>query len=404
MSDLPEKPRVRQDLVFARRDEGGREVTVVKDPVTGRYFSVEEEEYGVMQLMDGTRTLDAVLAALDPETGIDREELRGFARLLDENNFLESNRPVPAKARRIEELSLFRIRIRVIDPRGAVDFLARRLGFLVSLPVLFLAGAVVLSAASLSLLHPGVLQGGMKSLSGFSSLAAFYIIVSVMMTIHEFAHAVVCRRFGGEVREMGFMLLYFIPCFYTDVSDIHLMGKKSRRVAVIAAGPLVELALWGLFTLGYFYFPGGTALSRILYIGMLSSGLKNVLVNFNPMIRVDGYYLLEEILGVDHLMEKSNRALFSALRALFGGGTGGAGEAGSSSSAGRAVLWVYGILSLAYIAALLFASALAAARYLHPHLGPWSYALVAVLGVSMLAGWLRSRGSEKKRKKQGEIT
>ena len=273
MSDIPERPKVRQDLVFAKRREEGKEITVVKDPVSGRYFSIEEEEHAVVRLLDGTRTIDEVLASLDPDSGIDRYELEDFTRLLDENNFLESNRPLPARARRIEELSLFRIRIRVIDPRGAVDFIARRLGFLVSLPVLFLAGAVVLSAAALSLVQAGALRGGTEALTEPSSLLVFYLIVSVMMTIHEFAHAVVCRRFGGEVREMGFMLLYFIPCFYTDVSDIHLMEKRSRRVAVIAAGPLAELTLWGLFTLGYFFAARGTMLSHVLFIGVLSSGL-----------------------------------------------------------------------------------------------------------------------------------
>ena len=226
----------------------------------------------------------------------------------------------------IEKSSLFHIRMKIINPQKIVDFLAKHLGFLVSVHSLIIACAITLFAVWLTVSQFGVFLGGIDKIKKPGYILLFYLIVSTIMTIHEFAHAVTCRRFKGEVTEMGFMLLYFIPCFYTDVSDIYLMKKKSQRIAVIVAGPLVELTLWGVFTTLYFFLPKESTISDIFYIVMLTSGLKSILVNFNPMIKVDGYYLLEEILGVHNLMERS-RIIVSNAKGRFWRDRGERGQA-----------------------------------------------------------------------------
>ena len=55
-------------------------------------------------------------------------------------------------------------------------------------------------------------------------------------TAHEFAHGLACKHFGGEVHEIGFLLLYFQPAFYRNVSDAWLFAKKSQRLWVTFAG------------------------------------------------------------------------------------------------------------------------------------------------------------------------
>ena len=79
------------------------------------------------------------------------------------------------------------------------------------------------------------------------------LAIGGVKVLHEFGHALVCKHFGGEVHEMGFMLLVFSPCLYCDVSDAWRMPNKWHRIAISAAGMLVELVLASLATIVWWY-------------------------------------------------------------------------------------------------------------------------------------------------------
>ncbi len=407
MGDIPERPKVRGDLVFVEHgregagdgngDVDGECYHVVKDRISDRYFRIGRAERRIIDLLDGTRTPGEVLSAIGPDAGIDLEEIESFARQLDGNHLLETGRPEdrtrrPAAAR---DLSIFHLRMKVVNPDGIVGVLAKHLGFLVSVPGLIAAAVPILLAVLLTCSELGVLVKGATVLKDPLNIALFYVIVSVIMTIHEFGHAIALKKLGGDVKEMGFMLLYFMPCFYTDVSDIYMMGKRSQRMAVIVAGPLAELATWSVFTIGYFFLPKGNGLSTFLYLVMIASGVKSILLNANPMIKMDGYYLLEEILDVVNLMQRSRARLVAAIapeRRRRGAGENGGDEeddAGNSAREDR-VLLIYGILSFAYVVSMIIASACFAALLAAEYIGAWSWGLSGVAAAVLLALFLRT--------------
>ena len=68
-------------------------------------------------------------------------------------------------------------------------------------------------------------------------------VLAAAKILHELGHAVTCIRFGGQCRELGLMLLVFTPCLYCDVSDAWTFPSKWQRIAVSAAGILVEIVL-----------------------------------------------------------------------------------------------------------------------------------------------------------------
>jgi putative peptide zinc metalloprotease protein len=391
MSDIPPKPKVREDLVIVEREEGGRRFTVIKDPLSGRFFSVGEDEAAVLRLLDGSRTPREVLASLPAGPDLDEEDVGDFVRLLDGNAMLVSSAAPPAPGPWAAERSVLALRLKVLDPKGVVDVLARRVGFLVSLPSLVASLAVVLCAAVLLARHGPAVEAGAAALWRPSTILVFYAVLAVMMTVHELAHAVACRRLGGEVREMGVMLMALVPCVYTDVSDIYLMKKRSHRMAVIAAGPLSELTLWGLVTIGYFLVPGGGMASSVLCVAMLTSGLRSLLMNVNPLLKFDGYYLLEEVLGVSNLMERSRRRLLDRVRRP--------GKSGGDGGEGRLLL-VYGALSFVYTVGLSMMSAVWLARGLKPWLGGAAYGVSAALVAAVIAVFfLGGRGEGLKKRK-----
>ncbi len=384
--EIPDRPKVRDDLVFVRRAAGGRAFYVLKDPVAGRYFELGDDEYRVIGLLDGSRTLKDVLAELGPDPELDIEEIESFIKTLGDNFFLESRRPAAGgRARLAKEFSVFHFRIRLVNPQRAVNALAGALGFLFSVPVLVAALGIIGYALFLTCGDWGIVMGSAAQLKKPFNIVLFYLAVSAVMTMHELGHAVMCRRLGGEVREMGFMLLYFIPCFYTDVSDIYMMRQRSHRIAVIVAGPLVELTLWGGFTIAWFFLPGGGAASTLCMIMMLTSGVRSILLNFNPMIKVDGYYLLEEILGVNNLMDRSR----TAVRALGGRRGGDGDEAVSDSAAEGRIILAYGILSIVYVVLLLAAAAYFLAGFFTRYAGSWSWFICSIAFLVMLLLYAR---------------
>jgi putative peptide zinc metalloprotease protein len=116
-----------------------------------------------------------------------------------------------------------------------------------------------------------------------------------------------CKHFGGEVHEMGFMLLVFSPCLYCDVSDAWRFPSRWQRIAVSAAGILVELALASAATIVWWYARPGLVQLVALNI-MVICTVNTLLINGNPLMRYDGYYILSDLMETPNLWQRSREA------------------------------------------------------------------------------------------------
>jgi len=117
--------------------------------------------------------------------------------------------------------------------------------------------------------------------------------------------------------ELGFLLLYFQPAFYCNVSDAWLFPEKAKRLWVSFAGPYFELFLWSLATIVWRVSEVDTWINYIGLIVMTTSGIKT-LFNFNPLIKLDGYYLLSDYLEIPNLRRKSFSYIGSWIKRLAG--------------------------------------------------------------------------------------
>jgi multidrug resistance efflux pump len=142
--------------------------------------------------------------------------------------------------------------------------------------------------------------------------------VILMVTVaHEFGHGLTCKHFGGEVHELGFLLLLLQPCLYCNVSDSWLFPEKSKRLWVSFAGPYFELFLWALAVLIWRLTDSGTWINFVALAVTATSGVK-ALLNFNPLIKMDGYYLLSDWLGIHNLRRRSYACIGAGIKRLFG--------------------------------------------------------------------------------------
>ncbi|MHB8522069.1 MAG: HlyD family efflux transporter periplasmic adaptor subunit, partial [Limisphaerales bacterium] len=134
---------------------------------------------------------------------------------------------------------------------------------------------------------------------------------------HEFAHGLTCKYFGGEVHELGFLLLYFQPALYCNVSDAWLFREKYKRLWVSFAGPYFELFLLALATFVWRVTDFDTWLNYVSLVVVATSLIKT-LVNFNPLIKMDGYYLLSDYLDISNLRRRSFSYIGAWLKRLTG--------------------------------------------------------------------------------------
>jgi putative peptide zinc metalloprotease protein len=139
----------------------------------------------------------------------------------------------------------------------------------------------------------------------FWDIVEFWWLSCFALFIHESAHGLTCKHYGGHVHRMGFNLLYLTPAFYTDATEIFVYGGKWERLMTIFWGAWSELLLCAIATPIWWGTVAGSFAHELAYKLMLITGLGVVFFNWNPLIKLDGYFLLTESLGISMLKEDS---------------------------------------------------------------------------------------------------
>src|SRR4029077_6416430 len=168
----------------------------------------------------------------------------------------------------------------------------------------------ILTGLTISALHRAEFTDAVQNLFSLHALFVLWLVVFCVTTMHEFSHGLTCCRFGGKVKEVGFMLIYFQPAFYCDVSDSWMFPLKRQRMWVTFAGGYFQLIFWGLCTVIWRITDTDTVVNQTVLIVIVFAGLQT-LVNFNLLIKLDGYYMLSDYLEIPNLRTKAMVSLWS---------------------------------------------------------------------------------------------
>jgi len=321
--------RVRADLLVTRQTHQDKLYYVIKDPVSLRYFRVSEVEHAIFRMLDGERNLAEVLAAADqryPHMGLEGDDVLFFVNQLKNVNFLETVAPQQGallyeRARLKRKMkSLWRqvqgilyIKIPLWDPDRLFDRVVPHLRFLWSRWFLALLCLGFLSALWIVVNNWGGMEFSLSALISPSSLLYFWFALVIRIVVHEVSHGLTTKHYGGEVHEMGFLLLVLTPCLYCNTSDAYTFQNHWKRFATSFAGIFADLTLasWAAI-IWWLSAPG--MLNSLMYRLMFLAGVTALFINANPLMRFDGYYILSDLLGMPNLRSNSFRYLRDFLR------------------------------------------------------------------------------------------
>jgi len=318
-------PTLRRDLLISVHAAEAGTNYVVKDPITRRFFRLGETEHLIARQLDGCSTLDAVRDRLERDAGLtlSSETLQQFVDQLGRIGLLESDAPLlrhhcPMRQRVASPLY---IRLKAFDPDRFFNRIIGRVGFFFTPGFLLVSLAMFFIALGITIAGWDEFVRDVGRLYRFDALLLAWVTILLVTTAHEFAHGLTCKHFGGEVHEIGFLLLYFQPAFYCNISDAWLFPEKSKRLWVTFAGAYLETFVWSIATLVWWVAETDTAVSFVATIVMATSGIKSFF-NMNPLIKLDGYYLLSDYLEIPNLRQRSMAYVKSALRRVIRPGAG----------------------------------------------------------------------------------
>ena len=334
---LTRRFRVRKDLRIEPQLYGGEPCFILKDPVSLAYFRFSPAQYALLELIDG-RTLAEIGDAAERKLGPgrhDREAISGMLTQLATSGLithdgvrqgaaLHERASVLAQGRRRALLgSLLYFKLPGIDPEPVLKRIHPWLKWIYSPLAVLAAVSLMLFAGGYTLVHLDqfLVRIREESLEQFLSVKTIFwlwLALGLSKIVHEFGHGLTCRHFGGECHEMGVLFLVFSPCLYCDATDAWTMPNKWHRIAVSAGGIYVELVIASLATLIWWHTSAGI-LHNISLALMTLCSLNTFLLNANPLMRFDGYYILSDLLEVPNLRLKAQQAFQSFVdRRLLG--------------------------------------------------------------------------------------
>lgn len=326
--------RMRPDLTARKQHYLGQTYWVVKEPVGLNYFRFQEEEYAILQMIDGRTSLDEIKERFEaefPPQKITLEELQQFLGMLHRSGLVIAGVPGQGQQlrkrrderRRKERLgamtNILCIRFKGFDPERALNWLYPKVRWFFTLPVLIFCLSFSLAALLLVVVQFDVFRSKLPAFHQFfnpHNALWLAITLGVSKVLHEFGHGLTCKRFGGECHEMGVMILVLTPCLYCNVSDSWMLPNKWHRAAIGAAGMYIEMVLAAMATfLWWFTTPG--LLNMLCLNIMFISSVSTLMFNANPLLRYDGYYILADVAEIPNLRQKATSILSRKLADWF---------------------------------------------------------------------------------------
>ncbi|HVM66763.1 MAG TPA: hypothetical protein VMU14_17980 [Acidimicrobiales bacterium] len=301
-------PRLRPgtELLGEYTESGFTEPAYLARRPDGQVVQLSRLLYLVAAAADGRTDCDAIAALVSDEFGR-RVSAANVAHLVEHKlepcGLMDGTAPGVEAAARTPLLAL-RFRVPLV-PACVVRPVAWALRPLFAAPVMG-ASLAALVWFDWWLVHHGLGRGAVEVITHPALMLLVLGGVLVSAVWHEIGHATACRKSGGRPGAIGAGLYLVMPALYTDVTDSYRLDRAGR----------VRTDLGGVYhnVLGVLACGAGYAATRfepLLVIALL--GQLEILQQFVPFVRLDGYWVISDLIGVPDLFGRIRPVMLAAV-------------------------------------------------------------------------------------------
>lgn len=326
------KINLRSDLKFSLQANDASSYYVVEDDANGNFFRIGVTEYTFLSLLDGKRTIEEAsskLSTLEVGGSLNEQEVYSLARWIVDAGLAKTASSISAervqseRQRKVFQESLswlnpISFKIPLFNPEELLKKV-----YSVSRPMfgpMFLAVWLLVVSIGAMTAWFSWDEFWNNHIQAFSSIDFLWVGITwlLLKVVHESAHAVLCKHYGGRVPSSGILLLLFIPLPYVDVSSSWHFRSAFQRIMVSAAGMMAELMIASVSIIAWINCEPGPLRFHLSNL-IIAATLHTLLFNINPLMRFDGYYMLVDAIGIPNLYTRGRSRVKSFAKWLFFG-------------------------------------------------------------------------------------
>lgn len=280
------------------------------DPVRNRYFRLGWSEFEMLSRWGVGNDMALVTEiALETPIAVTRETVKAFVEFLQRNNLTSGDgkayrEVLYTQFKKMKEMTLgtkFKhylfYRQPLIRPQKMLAAVYPFIRFLYARDFFIIIGIIGLIGLYLASRQMDLFMHTASQIFTVEGVAQTAIAIFFVKLIHEFAHAFTAYRLGCYVPTMGVSLIVGVPILYTDVSDSWRLRSRYQRVSIGAAGVVSELCMACIATFLWAFLPEGTLRNMCFFVATVS-WFMSIVMNLNPLMRFDGYFIISDLLGV----------------------------------------------------------------------------------------------------------
>lgn len=353
-------PRLRQDLQLnpAPPEEGAPTWTLY-DPAANKYYKIGWLEFECLSRFKRCQTGNQLIALIMQETTLEPEEadIQVLVNFLLTHKLVHADNPgmleYLEKERAKREHSWWQkamhgylyISIPLFKPQ---KFLKRTFPYVrFMFTRAFFACVLLLLGYGMTLTLQRWDEVAHTFMSYFSLEGVFYLLIATIFVkvAHEMGHAYMATKYGVPVHTMGVALMVMYPVLYAETTNSWKMMDRRDRIFISMAGVMAEMTIASVALLLWHMLPPGIPQSICFMVAIVSLAA-SLLVNLNPLMRFDGYYLFSDLVGIDNLQDRSFAFAKWKLRSWLFGWNDGPPELLAQER--RNLLVIFGFATIVY--------------------------------------------------------
>lgn len=313
-------PAIRPELrlLDGARSALGQPTWLIHDPLQNRFIQIDRAAYETLSLWGSCRTPAELVERVNAQgrVSLDETALTQLIGFLQHNKLTSEGANASWRGLAAEQAGQRRsawswlmhnylfFRVPLWRPQAFLERTLPAVRFLGSR----MAGRLVAAAGLVGLyLVSREWESYAATFQGFLTWEGAVLMALALATVkaaHELGHAYTAVHYGCRVPTMGVAVMLLAPLLYTDVTDAWRLEDRRKRLAIDSAGIRVELAIAALALLAWAFLPDGPVRTLAFLLSAVSA-LSSLVINLNPFMRFDGYYLLSEILGIENLQPRA---------------------------------------------------------------------------------------------------